>query len=45
MTSCVGTMHINLPHVHTWDCFEEVVKVYDNQFGGRISNNIVCNVE
>lgn len=39
----VGTMQIILRQ--TWDCFDKVNKDYDNQFGSRVSKDIVCNVE
>jgi hypothetical protein len=34
---------INLPH--TWDCFDEIDKDSDSQFGYRVSKDFTCNAE
>jgi hypothetical protein len=39
----VGIMQINLPH--TWDCFLEIDKDNNNQFGKRVSKDFTCNTE
>jgi hypothetical protein len=28
---------------HTWDCFDEIDKDNDNQFGNRVSKDFMCN--
>jgi hypothetical protein len=43
MNSRVGIMQINLPH--TWECFDEIDKDNDNQFGKRVSKDFTCNAE
>jgi hypothetical protein len=43
MNSRVGIMQINLPH--TLDCFDEIDKYNDSQFGKRISKDFSCNTE
>jgi hypothetical protein len=43
MNSKAGTMKINLPH--TWDCFDEIDKDNNNQFGNRVSKDFMCIAE
>jgi hypothetical protein len=43
MNSRVGIMQINLPH--TWDCFDEIDKDNDNQFGNRVSKDFTCDAK
>jgi hypothetical protein len=43
MNSRIGIMKINL--LNTRDCFDEIDKDNDNQFGKRVSKDFACNAE